>query len=62
MKILCWRGKLKDTEEVIRYPPFGIGLGTDDIIFGISVPENTISSTEIPKYRISFGIPSSVST
>ena len=48
MKILCRRGKFKDTEEVIRYPPLGIGLGTDDIVFGISVPENTTSS---PKYR-----------
>ena len=42
----------------IRYHPFGIGIGTD-IAFGISVPESTAGSTEIPKYRISFGIPSS---
>ena len=42
----------------IRYRPFGIGIGTD-IAFGVSVPESTAGSTEIPKYRISFGIPSS---
>ena len=58
MKILCRRGKFKDTEKVIRYHPFGIGIGTD-IVFGISVPESTAGSTEIPTYRISFGIPSS---
>ena len=57
MKILCRRGKLKDTEKFIRYHPFGIGIGTD-IVFGILVPESTAGSTEIPKYRISFGIPS----
>ena len=45
----------------IRYHPFGIGIGTD-IAFGISVPESTAGSTEIPKYRISFGIPSSAVT
>ena len=50
--------KFKDTEKVIRYHPFGIGIGTD-IVFGISVPESTAGSTEIPTYRISFGIPSS---
>ena len=58
MKILCRRGKFKDTEKLIRYHPIGIGIGTD-IVFGISVPENTAGSIEIPKYRISFGILSS---
>ena len=38
MKILCRSGKFKDTEKVIRYHLFGIGIGTD-IVFGISVPE-----------------------
>ena len=57
MKILCRRWKFKDTEKVIRYHLFGIGIGTD-IVFGILAPENTANSTEIPKYRISFGIPS----
>ena len=37
MMILCRRGKFKDTEKVIRYHPFGTGIGTD-VIFGISVP------------------------
>ena len=58
MKNLCRRGKFKDTEKVIRYHPFGIGIRTD-IVFGISVPESAAGSTEIPKYLISFGIPSS---
>ena len=51
--------------EIQRYlkshsvsPINGIGIGTD-IVFGISVPESTAGSTEIPTYRISFGIPSS---
>ena len=47
MKILCRCWKFKDTEKVIRYRPFGIGIGTD-IVFGISVPESTAGSTEIP--------------
>ena len=58
MKIFCRRGKFKDTEKIIRYHPFDIDIGTD-IVFGILVPESTAGSTEIPKYRISFGIPSS---
>ena len=58
MKALCRRGKFKDTEKVIRYHPFGIGIGID-FVFGISVPESTADSTKIPKYRIPFGIPSS---
>ena len=58
VKILYWHGKFKGTEKVIRYHPFGIGIGTD-IVFGISVPESTSGSTEIPTYRISFVIPSS---
>ena len=36
----------------------GIGIGTD-VVFGISVPHSMAGSTEIPKYRISFGITSS---
>ena len=40
-------------KNVIRYHPFGIGIGTL-IVFGISVPESTTGSTEIPKCRISF--------
>ena len=48
MKILCQRGKLKDTQKVIRYQPFGIGIDTD-IAFGISVPESIAGGTEIPK-------------
>ena len=52
--------EIKNTEKVIRYHPFGIGIGTD-VVFGISVPESTADSTEIPKYRISFDIPSSSS-
>ena len=59
MKILCRRGKFRDTEKAIRYPPFGIGIGAD-IVFGISVPESTAGITEIPEYRISFNITSSV--
>ena len=47
MKIVCPR-KI----ERYRKKSFDIGI---DIESGISVPE----STEIPKYRISFGIPSS---
>ena len=58
MKILYRRGEFKSTEKVIRYHPFGIGIRTD-IVVGISVPEITAVSTEIPKYRVSFGIPSS---
>ena len=49
----------EDTEKVIRYHLFGIGIGTD-IVFGISIPERTAGRTETPKYRIPFGIPSSV--
>ena len=45
-KILSRRGKFKYTEKVIRCHPFGIGIGTT-------------GSTEVPKYRISFGVPSS---
>ena len=56
LKILCRGGKFKDTEKVIRYHPFGIGT---DIVFGISVPESTAGSTEIPEYRISVIFPSS---
>ena len=59
MKIPCRHGKFKDTEKVIWYHPFGIGIGTH-IVFGISVPKSTAGSTKIPKYRILFGIPSSV--
>ena len=63
MKIPCRRGgggkRFKDTEKVIRYYRFGIGIGTN-IALGISVPESTAGSTEIPKYRISFGSPRSV--
>ena len=55
MKILRRHGKFKDTEKVIRYHPFDIGIGTD-IVFDISVPESTAGSTDIPKYRISFAI------
>ena len=58
MKNLCRRGKFNDTEKVIRPHPLGIGIGTD-LVFGISVPESNAGSTKIPKYRISFGIPSS---
>ena len=58
VKILCRQGKFKETEKVVRYHPFGIGIGTD-IVFGISVLESTAGSTEIPKYTISFCIPSS---
>ena len=58
MKIQRLKEKFKDTKKVSRYPPFGIGIGTD-IVFGISVPESTTVSTEIPEYRISFGIHSS---
>ena len=47
-------------KKVIQYHPFGIGIGTE-IVFGISVPESTAGITEIPKYRISSGIPSSAS-
>ena len=50
--------KIKDAEKVIRHHPFGNGIGTD-IVFDISVHESTAGSIEIPKYRISFGIPSS---
>ena len=49
MKNLCRRGKFKDTEKVIRYRPFGIGIGTD-IVFGISVSESTAGGTEIPNF------------
>ena len=59
MKILCRRGKFKETKKkVIRYHPFGIGIGTG-IVFGVSVPQSAAGSTEIPKYRISFSISSS---
>ena len=59
--ILCRREKFKDTEKVIFYHPFGIGIDTD-IVFGNLVPESIAGSTEIPKYRISFGIPSPASS
>ena len=63
MKILCRRGKFKDTRKksfgIIH--PVSVSVGTD-IVFRISVPESTAISTQIPKYRISFGIPSSVRT
>ena len=49
LKILCRRVKFNDTEKVIRYHPFGISIGTD-IAFGISVPESTVGSTEIPNF------------
>ena len=49
MKILYRRGKFKDTEKVIRYHPFDIGIGTD-VVFGILVPESTAGSTEIPNF------------
>ena len=49
MKILCRRGKFKDTEKSHSYHPFGIGIGTD-IVFGISVPDSTAGSTEIPNF------------
>ena len=49
--------EIQDTEKIIRYHLFGIGIGTD-IVFGISVPEGTAGSTEIPKYRIHL-VPSS---
>ena len=42
-------GNSKIPKEVIQYHPFGIGIGTDGI-FGISVPESTVSSTEIPNF------------
>ena len=58
MKILCRRGKFKDTEKVVRCHLFGMGIGTD-IEFGISIPESTSGSTGIPKCPISLGIPSS---
>ena len=58
MKILCRRGKFRDTEEVFRHHLFGIGTDTD-VVFGISVPEITAGSTDIPKYRIPSDIPSS---
>ena len=51
-------GNSKILKKVIRYHPFGIGIGTD-IVFDISLPESTTGGTEIPKYQISFGIPSS---
>ena len=44
-------------KKVIRYHPFGIGIGTG-IVFGVSV-QSADGSTEIPKYRISFSISSS---
>ena len=47
MKMLCRRGKFKDTEKASRYHPFDIGT---DIVFGISVPESTAGSTEIPNF------------
>ena len=47
MKILCRRGKFKDTEKVIRYHAFGIGIGTG-IVFGIS---DLKAPPVVPKYR-----------
>ena len=55
MKALFRRGKFKDTEKVIRYHPFGIGIGID-FVFGMSV---LAGSTKISKYQISFSISSS---
>ena len=52
-------GNSRIPKKVILYHPFGIGIGTN-IVFGISVPKSIADSTEIPKYRISFGTPSSV--
>ena len=61
MTILCRRGKFKDTEKSRSVSSIRcIGIGTD-IVIGMSVPESTAASTKIPKYRISFGIPSCAS-
>ena len=47
MKILCRRGKFKDTEKIIRNHPFGIGIGADTVfVFRyLKVPP------VVPKYR-----------
>ena len=55
-RFLVTAGNSEITKKVIRYHPFGIGI---DIVFGILVPESISGSTEMPKYRISFGIPRS---
>ena len=47
MKALCRRGKFRDTEKVIWYHPFGIGIGSD-FVFGISVLK---VPPIVPKYR-----------